>query len=169
MGILTDVVMATMDPGPAPKLEGKKVGDFINDYTLTLSSYREINTSEILQKGPLLLIFIRGTWCPFCRMHMKRIRDWIENLEQKKGTAIIVSSEPIEVLQTWLENNPMSYLFASDPKMKLAKDFGVYIAPRDFSQAATFLIDIDKRIRLAYRGKRTKKNFNAIEDALSNS
>ncbi len=39
--------------------------------------------------------------------------------------------------------------------------------PRNHAQAATFLIDQDRKIKLAYRGKRTKKNFKQLDNSIS--
>jgi peroxiredoxin len=166
MSIVQDAMLSMMDPGVAPDLKGLEVGDTVTDWTLPLNSGRNVKLFDMLKNGPVLLVFIRGTWCPFCRMHMKRLRGWLEGLQgSKQGTCIVVSTESVEVINAWLDKNPMSYMYASDPEMELGKYFGVYIKPRDFNQAATFLIDRDKTIRLAYRGKRTKKNFEAAEKA----
>lgn len=168
MSLIQDSIMTLMDPGPSKEVKGRNVGDKIDNYEMKLSSGRVVFTDDLLKSGPLLLIFIRGTWCPFCRMHLKRVRDWMRKLEKsKKGTVVIISSEEPEVIRDWLAKNPMSTMFAGDPTMKMAKDFGVYLDPREFSQAATFLIDADKSIRLAYLGNRTEKNFKVVEDSLA--
>ena len=67
----------------------------------------------------------------------------------------------------WLEQNPTPYLFASDPQYEMADYFGVRVKGKDFFQAATFLIDSDLTIRLAYTGKRSKKFFDAVDHHLT--
>jgi hypothetical protein len=42
----------------------------------------------------------------------------------------------------------------------------VRIIPDDFFQAATFIIDSDLTVRLAYTGKRTQKNFDEMEKVI---
>lgn len=162
MEIIKDAIMSTVDPGISSKIKGREVGESIEHFSMTLSSDREINTEEILKRGPLLLVFIRGTWCPFCNIHMSRIRKWAQNIDSNSGTVIIISSETTNAIRQWLEKNPMTTLFASDSSLEIAKKFGVYIAPREFSQAATFLIDVDSKIKVAYKGKRTRASVNDI-------
>ncbi len=151
------------------KVEVLQIDETIKDWNLLLTNNREASISSIVKNGPLLLIFIRGTWCPFCRLHMKRLREWVDKLASKKATIIVVSSEPVGIIREWLEKNPFPYLFASDEGSNLADYFGVRIKPNDFSQAATFLIDSNLSVRLAYAGKRTKKNFDEMDEALDKS
>ena len=68
--------------------------------------------------------------------------------------------------QKWLKENPMTYLFASDEKLELANYFGVHISPNDFANAATFVIDSNKAIKLSYNGKRTNVNFEKVDEIL---
>ncbi|MCG6148434.1 hypothetical protein EHQ96_13440 [Leptospira levettii] len=138
----------------------------VQDWELILSSNQKIKISEIISRGPLILVFIRGTWCPFCQIHLKNLSEWATSLNEKEGNVIVVSTEPIHVLKSWLNLNPMNFLFASDSTLELCQYFGVRIQPNDFAQAATFLIDSDLTIRLAYKGKRTQKNFDEVETVM---
>ncbi len=97
---------------------------------------------------------------------MKNLSEWAEHLNQKEGNVIVVSTEAMNSLKSWLNINPMNFIFASDSSMELSNYFGVRIPPNDFAQAATFLIDSDFSIRLAYKGKRTKKYFDTVETVL---
>ncbi|OIQ20938.1 MAG: hypothetical protein BM556_03060 [Bacteriovorax sp. MedPE-SWde] len=166
MSILNDLIMNTMDLGTKKKVPSIQLSQTISDWNLQLTNKREVPISDIVKNGPLLIIFIRGTWCPFCRMHMNKLRNWVKKLSQTSATIIVVSSEPAEKIREWLRTNSFPYLFASDEKSELADHFGVRIRPNDFSQAATFLIDSNLSVRLAYTGKRSKKNYVAMEEAL---
>ncbi|OUR95815.1 hypothetical protein A9Q84_15045 [Halobacteriovorax marinus] len=169
MSIFTELVQATIDSGTRgnSRLNILQLDETISDWDIKLSNNQEAKISSIVKNGPLLLIFIRGTWCPFCRMHMSRLNTWKRKLSGKNATIIVVSSESTDLIRQWLDKNPMPYLFASDSQSELADYFGVRFENNDFSQAATFLIDSNLSIRLAYKGKRTKGNFDAIEDTLA--
>lgn len=168
MSKLNELILKTMDLGTKKNksLRPVKLDETLQDWELQLSNNQKSKISTITKNGPLLLIFIRGTWCPFCRMHMKNLRDWVAKLQNKKATIIVVSSEPLDKIKDWLQENSFPYLFASDERMLLSDHFGVRIRPNDFSQAATFLIDSDLSVRLAYVGKRDRQNFKEMEAAL---
>ncbi len=165
--LIESAMYQLMDPAVAPELSGVKDGDIVENKKLILSSKREVFIHDLIKNGPLILIFIRGTWCPFCRLHMQRLNKWLNSRDKNnRGTCIVVSSESLEDINKWLNENNFSYLFASDSKLELANYFGVHIAPRDFSQAATFLIDQNSHVRMAYRGKRTNTNFKKLDENL---
>lgn len=169
MNPIQELILATVDKGTRKKIDIIPIDSKLKDWTLTLSSMRKVHISDLTKNGPLLITFIRGTWCPFCRLHMQRLRDWVDKLEGKNSTIIVVSSESPQQIQDWLKKNPISYLFASDEKYELADHFGVRIQPNNFFQAATFLIDTNQTIRLAYSGKRTKKLFDEMESGIKES
>ncbi|GBF50372.1 redoxin [Leptospira ryugenii] len=155
--------MQQIDPGVNKKTDSLKVDQTIRDYRLQLSSNQTLSIKEIVRDGPLLLVFIRGTWCPFCNIHLKNLAIWVETLKNKRGTVIVVSSEKLITIKRWLAYNPVGFLFAADPDYELMDYFGVRIPPNQFSQAATFLIDTNLTIRLVYKGKRNPASFEIIE------
>jgi peroxiredoxin len=165
---ISDLIMKTMDLGTVQnkKIRPVQLDEYLQDWDLLLSNNTTSKISTIVKNGPLLLIFIRGTWCPFCRLHMKRLREWVSKLKNKKATIIVVSTEPIDIIKEWLKSHSFPYLFASDERLILSDHFGVRLEPNQFSQAATFLIDTDLSVRLAYVGKRDSKNFEEMDNAL---
>lgn len=159
-------ILAMIDLGVVKNLPDIKTSGIVSDFEILLSSQRHVKVSTFLTNGPLLLIFIRGTWCPFCRVHLQKLRQWVQHLKGKNATIVVVSTEPVEAIQEWLKENPISYLFASDPEYVLSDYFGVRIAPKDFAQAATFLIDSNFNLQLAYHGKRGSDNLSAIDSKI---
>ena len=164
MDIIREAILTIRDPGLSSKIELLPIGTIIGNLFFKLSSGRTIESDQVLKSGPIILVFIRGTWCPYCRMHLARFRNWVERNKNYKATLIVVSTEKPEKIQEWLKDNPITYLFASDSEFTLSDYFKVRINPNDFSNAATFLIDQDRKIRLAYKGKRTGADFEAIEE-----
>lgn len=163
---IQELLFQVMDLGVSKKVHTVQADTLINDKKITLSSKRQVAISDLVKNGPLLLTFVRGTWCPFCRLHMQRLRDWVTKLQGRNGSIVVVSSESPEIINDWLTNNPVPYMFASDEDYELADYFGVRIEPNNFFQAATFIIDSDLTVRLAYTGKRTKYLFNQLESEI---
>lgn len=158
--------MQQIDPGVSKKIDTLQLDQTIKDWELDLSTNQIVKISEMLKQGPLLLVFIRGTWCPFCRLHLKNLAIWAETLKNKRGNVVVVSSEKLISIKRWLAYNPVGFPFAADPDYQLIDYFGVRIRPNQFSQAATFLIDSNLTVRLVYKGKRNAANFEAIESAM---
>ncbi|XDD47619.1 peroxiredoxin family protein [Leptospira sp. WS39.C2] len=165
---LKDWFMMQIDGSADPSIQPLPIDSKVRDWELMLTSNQRIKISDIIKRGPLILVFIRGTWCPFCQIHLKNLSEWASRLNEKEGNVIVISTEPIDTLRSWLNIHPMNFIFASDSTMELCQYFGVRIQPNDFAQAATFLIDSDFTIRLAYKGKRTQKYFDEVETVMKN-
>jgi len=107
-----------------------------------------------LKSGPVIVNFIMGTWCPFCDIHLKKIRDWQEKMN-KNTTMLIISSEPKEKIREWLNENPSNYIFASDPNFEVIDLYSMKHWILNTAKPATMLIDSDKVIRFIFDGVRT--------------
>ena len=170
MSILLELLAKAADPATKnrSKLKTLEVDQYVKDTELKLSTNLTVTLSSLVNRNPVLLVFIRGTWCPFCRLHMSKLSKWKASLESKmKITTIVVSSEPMPVIREWLDKNPLPYIFASDIDYELADYFGVRLPDQNYFEGATFLINTDSKVSLAYVGKRSKKNFDVIDKSLN--
>ena len=48
---------------------------------------------ELLAKGPLLISFYRGEWCPYCNMAIKALQDSLPAIKAKGVTLVAISPE----------------------------------------------------------------------------
>lgn len=134
-----------------------KINDTVENFEINLTNKVSFDLFQTLKNGPVVINFIKGTWCPMCDSHLKKIREWQSKLPQKI-TMLIISSEGRESLRKWQDENDMTYLFATDEDLKIINQFKVKRMLRSMASPATFLIDTDKKIKLAFKGMRTKKN-----------
>ncbi|PIP94940.1 MAG: hypothetical protein COW00_14150 [Bdellovibrio sp. CG12_big_fil_rev_8_21_14_0_65_39_13] len=137
----------------------------IDNFQVTLVTGQVFDLYSTLKSGPVVVNFIMGTWCPFCTNHLKKVRLWQEKLG-KKVTMIIISSESIETLRKWMKENPMSYLFASDPSLAIADQFNANHFMLKMATPSTFLIDSDHTLKLIFKGIRTDKKRKDMLDSI---
>src|SRR5438067_12474656 len=52
--------------------QAPKVGDRAPDFTLPDQLGREVSLAGELEQGPVVLIFYRGEWCPYCNTKIGR-------------------------------------------------------------------------------------------------
>src|SRR5271155_1818376 len=69
------MVQSLRDAGAASKALAK--GMFAPEFTLQDQNARSVSSVELLAKGPLIIVFFRGRWCPFC---MTSLEAWREAL-----------------------------------------------------------------------------------------
>lgn len=54
---------------------------------------KTVNSAEILKEKEILLIFYRGSWCPFCSKHLKTLQRNLKKLTKKGYYVVVVSPE----------------------------------------------------------------------------
>ena len=57
-----------------------KVGDNITDFTLPNHLGTIINLETLRKKGPVVIAFYRGGWCPYCNLDCEHIRQYFLKL-----------------------------------------------------------------------------------------
>jgi peroxiredoxin len=102
-----------------------KVGDVAPSFTLPDVNGKPINFGDLLAKGPLVITFIRGRWCPFC---CATVETWQAALDHVKGNgATLVAISPMTSKQADFMRDQHKLLFPilSDPGNQIAAQFGI--------------------------------------------
>ena len=60
---------------------GIKVGEKAPDFILKNAFGKEVNLKDELKKGPVVLVFYRGAWCPFCNIHLHVLQKTCHSLK----------------------------------------------------------------------------------------
>ncbi len=149
-----------------------KVGDKVPEVNVMLGG-KEVPLSSIYGKGPVVLKFYRGGWCPYCMAELKHYQKM--NGDFKKAGAQILALAPDNATQIrdTATKNSLSYDVVSDDHHKIARKFGlvykmdqnvvdqlkkngvdlsVYQGNSDHELAipATFVVDKGGKITFAY-------------------
>lgn len=54
-----------------------QVGDLAPDFRLKNAMGEEISLYEQLKSGPVILMWYRGGWCPYCNLTLKAMQDML--------------------------------------------------------------------------------------------
>ena len=68
------------------KKEALKEGDRAPDFTLNDAHNQPCRLSDCLTRGPVVLSFYRGGWCPYCNIELRGL----QIIRQAKGYAKLV-------------------------------------------------------------------------------
>ena len=137
------------------------------DFKMNFHPKTEISLSELVQKGPVLLNFIKGTWCPFCQTHMKHLKDWKAKLFVKNVILLVISCESVETIRHWVQANPVDFLFGSVMDPAVFMSYGVNLEEYEFPKPATFLIERKMVVRMSYAEARGISLKEQVEKAVS--
>ncbi|KAH6694832.1 thioredoxin-like protein [Leptodontidium sp. MPI-SDFR-AT-0119] len=111
-----------------------KVGDTLPPFKLSDAFGNEISSSTLLAKGPLLLTFYRGEWCPFCNLALRALQKHLPEFEAKGVTLVAITCE-------------LKFPVLSDPENKYAGELGLLFAMPEYMRPVfdTFGVDFKER------------------------
>lgn len=72
--------------------EAVKVGDTAPDFTLSDNFGKKITLSEAVKDAPVVLVFYRGSWCPFCARQLADLRGLLKDGEKTRLYAISIDA-----------------------------------------------------------------------------
>lgn len=107
-----------------------KSGDHAPAFELPDQDGKLVRSADLLARGPLVICFIRGRWCPFCVAQMEAMNAAGPQLEQ--AGAFLVGVSPQTVHQSFLmaDQHKLRFPLLSDAGNAVARKFGlVYTVP----------------------------------------
>ena len=111
-------------PESAERVMPLKAGDQAPNGTLLDLDGDEFDLHSAVKEKPAVLIFYRGSWCPFCTKHLADLQSVQDELNKLGYQIIAVSPDQPDMLKKSADNG-LAYTLASDSTMALARDFGV--------------------------------------------
>ncbi len=109
----------------ADKIHPLLIGSTVPSLTLHTVDNEPYDLIAAFAKKPSILIFYRGSWCPYCNRHFNEINDIESELIELGYQIIAISPDRPENLNNSLEKHEMKYQLLSDSKMEAAKAFGI--------------------------------------------
>ncbi|MBT7409045.1 MAG: AhpC/TSA family protein [Methylococcales bacterium] len=101
------------------------VGSNAPDFTLPSTQGDAVKLSELLAKGPVVISFFRGGWCPFCNLEFKALMDKLPEIEACNATLVTISPETMENSKATVEKFSLTYTVLSDVGNVIAKEYGL--------------------------------------------
>ena len=100
-------------------------GDAAPDFTLLDQHGRPVHLADRLALGPVVLVFIRGGWCPLCTLALRAWADVLPSLHDAGGDLLAVSPQPVPACGGVAECNLLPYPVLSDWDGAVAAAYGV--------------------------------------------
>lgn len=125
----------------------KPEGLFINskapEFSVKDQNGKQVNLRELRKKGPVVLVFYRGNWCPYCNKELKRLEDSLQLIKDKGAELIAISPEGQEGIAKTAEKTKAAYSLISDSDAKIMKAYDVAYRVDDKALARYKSFDID--------------------------
>jgi peroxiredoxin len=101
------------------------VGDRAIDFELPEIGGRDLRLSELWATGPVVLVYYRGGWCPFCNQYLAVLQKSLLDIHALDGQLVAVSPElPARGAGTQ-EKNRLTFPLLSDAGNQVARQYGL--------------------------------------------
>jgi peroxiredoxin len=84
-----------------------------------------VSSVNLLAKGPLVLCFIRGRWCPFCVGQMEAMNLVLREIEQAGATLVAISPQTVKQSFFMHDQHKLRFPLLSDAGNKVGRQFGL--------------------------------------------
>lgn len=102
-----------------------KTGDTAPDFTIANHKGEAVTLSQRLKDGPVVVIFYRGGWCPYCNLELYAYEQEMETLKGLGASLIAITPETPDNSLTTVEKNGLSYDVLSDTGFVASDAFGL--------------------------------------------
>lgn len=126
--------------------EGLKVGDMAPDFSTKDQDGKTISLKQALKNGPVIMLFYRGQWCPYCNKQMSRFSDSLSMLTAKGASLLAITSETAENVKKTIEKTKSTFPVLEDEGMTIMKMYKVNFAvdEKTITKYKGYGIDFDK-------------------------
>ncbi|WP_163716201.1 peroxiredoxin-like family protein [Mangrovibacterium lignilyticum] len=150
----------------------KHVGDEAPNFTLTNAVGEKVSLKDYLAKGPVVLTWYRGGWCPYCNLTLHRLQEELPNFKAEGANLLALTPELPDKSISTTEKHALEFEVLSDVGNVVARDYGIVFKLTDgvaesyqkafdlhtyngddsdeLPLAATYVIDTEGTIRYAF-------------------
>jgi peroxiredoxin len=103
----------------------KKVGDKAPSFALKDPEGNTVSSKELLKKGPLIVSFYLGVWCPYCNMELKALQEALPEFKKLGASLVAISPQTAPNSRKSTLDNNVTFPILSDEKGKVGEAFGL--------------------------------------------
>jgi peroxiredoxin len=102
-----------------------KAGDRAPAFTLPDPDGKLVSSQDLLAKGPLVVTFYRGAWCPYCNLDLQALEEARPEIEGRGASLVAVSQQTAANSRKSQHSNKLGFPIVGDKGGELAAKFGI--------------------------------------------
>ena len=110
----------------------RKAGDVAPEFILNDPDGKPVSSRELLGRGPLVLSFYRGVWCPYCNLELQALQASLSDITARGANLIAISPQTMANSRKSQRDNKLDFPILSDVKSEVANAFGIRFALPDY-------------------------------------
>jgi peroxiredoxin len=120
------------------------VGDTMDSFELSDANGAPVRLEQLIEKGPAVIVFYRGGWCPYCNLALRTYQqELLPQLASFGARLVAVSPQTPDQSLSTVEKAALEFTVLSDPGSRLARKIGVSFQQADDVLAAQRKLGLD--------------------------
>ncbi|MCA8406007.1 AhpC/TSA family protein [Burkholderia cenocepacia] len=109
-----------------------KAGDRAPSFKLKDQDGNDVSSAALLVKGPLVVTFYRGVWCPYCNIELQAINEVLPEIRSYGANVVAISPQTPVNSRKSVRTNELGFPVLSDVNGQTGADFGLRFALPDY-------------------------------------
>jgi peroxiredoxin len=102
-----------------------QVGAALPALTLPDAMGKPVDLKALNATGPLVIVFYRGGWCPYCNLELREWQRLLPQLRALGATLVAISPQTPDNSLSTAEKNELAFPVLSDSSLAAAQAFGI--------------------------------------------
>jgi len=141
---MMDATRALIESGIADS--APKVGQRLTAFQLPNQLGETRNLDKLLEKGPVVITFYRGGWCPYCSMELRAYQKVLHDISALGATLVAITPELPDASLSTIEKNELAFEVLSDTNSDYARKLGLVFSLPETLRAIyeNFGVEVEK-------------------------
>jgi peroxiredoxin len=121
--------------------QAKQVGERAPSFSLKDAEGKVVSSVESLKRGPLVVSFYRGAWCPYCNTELQALEAARPEFERLGASLLAISPQTQANSRKSVRQNKLGFAILSDSHGEVSAAFGLRF------QLPDYLIELYKTLK----------------------
>ena len=110
----------------------RKAGDVASSFILSDQDGHPVSSADLLARGPLVVTFYRGVWCPYCNMELQAMQAALPEITARGASVVAISPQTAPNSRKSARQNQLNFPILSDVKGQVGEAFGLRFKLPDY-------------------------------------
>ena len=102
-----------------------KEGDKMPAFSLPNAKNEMVSSASMLSRGPIVINFYRGAWCPYCNLELRAFQEALPQIIELGAQLVAISPNLPDKSLSSIEKHSLTFEVLSDIENKISRQFGL--------------------------------------------
>jgi peroxiredoxin len=105
----------------------------------------EAELAELRDRGPVVVVFYRGGWCPYCNLQLAAFQGALDDITAVGASLVAISPQTPDSSLTHAERAGLQFHVLSDVGNRVAREYGLVFTQAETSTAVSREVGLELR------------------------